>query len=50
VSGIWARKLYDLNDMEKQPKLLVRLNRTDREERDFESLKEVTSMRRCLSG
>jgi len=30
VSGIWARKLYDPNDMEKQSKLLVRLQNGSR--------------------
>jgi len=32
-----------------EPKLLVHLNRTGREDRDFENLNEVTSMR-CLSS
>ena len=35
--------------MEYRLKLLVRLNRTDREYRDFESLNEMTSVRGCLS-
>ena len=33
-----------------EPKLLARLNRMDREQRNFESLNEVTMMRQCLSG
>ena len=33
-----------------EPKLLVRLNRTDRKSSDFESLYEVMSVWRCLIG
>jgi hypothetical protein len=29
VSGILSHKFYNPNDLEKQPKLLVRLNRMD---------------------
>jgi hypothetical protein len=35
---------------ETEPKLLVRLNRTDRKSSDFESLDEVMLVRCCLSG
>jgi hypothetical protein len=32
VSGVWSRKFYEANDLEKtEPKLLVRLNGTDPE-------------------
>jgi hypothetical protein len=31
-----------------EPKLLVRLNRTDGQQTEFESLNEVTLMRRCV--
>jgi hypothetical protein len=48
LSGIWSRKLLDPNDLEKrEPKLSVRLNGAGREERGFEILNEVPSMRRC---
>jgi hypothetical protein len=36
--------------MKKETKLLVRLRRTDREKRDFESLNEVTSLSCCLGA
>jgi hypothetical protein len=40
IQMIWKR----------EPKLSVRLNRTGREECGFEILKEMLSMRHCLSG
>jgi hypothetical protein len=33
-----------------EPRLLVHLNRKDREHKDIVSLNKVTSMRRCLNG
>jgi hypothetical protein len=32
-----------------KPKLLVRINETDREQSDYESLNDLTSVGRCLS-
>jgi hypothetical protein len=43
ASGIWSLKFYDPDDFEKaKPKLLVRLNGTDRKESGFESQNEGT--------
>jgi hypothetical protein len=50
VLGIWSRTFYDPKIWKNRNKLLVCWNRTDREHSDFESPKEVTSMKLCLSG
>jgi hypothetical protein len=49
--GIWSRKFQRSKGFVKtEQKLSERLNRADREQSDFGSLNEVTSMVRCLSG
>ena len=49
LAGIWYPKFHDLKDLEIQKKKsFVRLNITDGEYSDIESLKEVTSIIRCL--
>jgi len=51
VPGIYSRKFYYPNQCgETEPKILVRLNRTDGESINrFRRGNEVTSMRRCLN-
>ena len=49
VGNLFMEILQSKRFVKTEPKLGLRLNVTDRKYSDFESLNEVTSLRRCLS-
>jgi hypothetical protein len=46
--GIWSRIFYEPKNWKNRSKIIMRLEERDREQNEFESLNEVTSMRRWL--